>query len=342
VSALSCSSTAARHPHNLRGLEEQLVAPGADVALLADPSAGMSYRRAAGRLGTALWDVFPGHVALLDRDGVVVSVNRAWREFGLAHGGAAPAGLGMNYLEVCDRAAEAGEPEAAEAAALVRAALAGSGDERQLTYPVQAPEGRRWFSLRVVPIPTQHSGALVVHIDVTDEKVREQGWQHRALHDPLTGLPNRALLTDRLEHAIAGAARDPRSLALLFLDIDAFKAVNDRFGHHTGDDLLRRTAKQLTGSVRAADTVGRWGGDEFLVIAEQLDASVSADALAGRLTASLAAPFPVGADQIQVTVSIGIAHLEPQQTADQLVQSADRALLAGRSGRVDRLRRAAR
>src|SRR4051794_20072040 len=140
--------------------------------------------------------------------------------------------------------------------------------------------------------------------------MREQNWQRRALHDPLTGLPNRALLTDRLEHAIAGAARDPGSLALLFLDIDAFKAINDRFGHHIGDDLLCRVGKRMTGSVRAADTVGRWGGDEFLVIAEHLDASLSADAVAGRLTASLAEPLVVGADQIQVNVSIGIAHLE--------------------------------
>jgi diguanylate cyclase (GGDEF)-like protein/PAS domain S-box-containing protein len=302
----------------------------------------MSYRRAAGRLGTALWEVFPGHVALLDRDGVVVSVNRAWREFGLAHGAAAMAGLGMNYLEVCDRAAEVGEPEAAEAAALVRAALAGARDERRLAYPVQAPRGQRWFSLHVVPIPGQHSGALVVHIDITAEKMREQQWQHRALHDSLTGLPNRALLTDRLEHAIAGAARDPRSLALLFLDIDAFKAINDRFGHHTGDVLLCRAAEQMTGSVRAADTVGRWGGDEFLVIAERLDVHVSAAALADRLTASLAAPLAVGADRIQVNISVGIAHLEPQQTADQLVQSADRALHVARSSRVDRLGRAAR
>jgi diguanylate cyclase (GGDEF)-like protein/PAS domain S-box-containing protein len=342
VSTLPPSSNAAQLPRDLLRVDEQLTASGADVALLAGHPAGTSYRRAAGRLGTALWEVFPGHVALLDRDGVVVSVNRAWREFGLVHGGAATSGLGMNYLEVCDRAAEAGEPEAAEAAALVRAALAGTGDERRLAYPVQAPGNRRWFSLHVVPIPGQHSGALVVHIDITVEKMREQEWQHRALHDPLTGLPNRALLNDRLEHAIAGAARDPRSMALLFLDIDAFKAVNDRFGHHTGDDLLCRAAKQMTGSVRAADTVGRWGGDEFLVIAERLDVHVSAHALAGRLTASLAAPFAVGTDQIQISISIGIAHLEPQQTADQLVQSAGRALHAARSGRGNTLGRVPR
>src|SRR4051794_39496932 len=147
MSAVSSLSTSTRQPRDLRGVDEQLVAPSADVAALADQPAGMSYRRAAGRLGTALWDVFPGHVALVDRDGVVVSVNRAWREFGLAHGGAAPSGLGMNYLQVCDRAAEAGEPEAADAAALVRAALVGATDERHLTYPVQAPGGQRWFSL---------------------------------------------------------------------------------------------------------------------------------------------------------------------------------------------------
>ena len=317
---------------------EQLVLHGADVALLSGHAAGLSHRKAAGRLGTALWEVFPGHVALLDRDGVVVAVNRAWRQFGMTHGAAATTGLGTNYLDVCDRAADLDEPEAAQAAEMVRAALAGCSASGRLAYPVESAARQYWFSLQAAPIPGQHSGALVVHTDITAEKTREQEWQHRAFHDELTGLPNRALLTDRLEHAVAAAARDPRSMALLFLDIDAFKAVNDRFGHHTGDDLLRRAAKQMTGSVRAADTVGRWGGDEFLVIAEQLDVSVSADALAGRLAASLAAPFTVGTDQIQVRVSIGIAHLQRRQTADQLVQSADQALRDSRSGRVDRLR----
>jgi diguanylate cyclase (GGDEF)-like protein len=332
-------SNAAQATDELALAGEQLVLHGADVALLSGHAAGLSHRKAAGRLGTALWEVFPGHVALLDRDGVVVAVNRAWRQFGMRHGGAATAGLGTNYLEVCDRAADLGEPEAAQAADMVRAALAGRSDGRRLAYPVESTARQYWFSLQAAPIPGQHSGALVVHTDITAEETREQEWQHRAFHDELTGLPNRALLTDRLEHAIAGGARDPRSLALMFLDIDAFKAINDRFGHHTGDDLLRRVAKQMAGSVRAADTVGRWGGDEFLVIAEQLDVSVSANALAGRLQASVAAPFAVGADQIQVTVSIGIAHLQPQQTTDQLVQAADQALRDGRSSRMDRLRR---
>jgi diguanylate cyclase (GGDEF)-like protein len=95
----------------------------------------------------------------------------------------------------------------------------------------------------------------------------------------------------------------------------------------------------MTGSLRAADTVGRWGGDEFLVIAERLDVYVSASALADRLRASVAAPFAVGADRIRLNISIGIAHFEPRQTADQLVQAADRALRAGRGhqrGRVPR------
>jgi diguanylate cyclase (GGDEF)-like protein len=222
---------------------------------------------------------------------------------------------------------------------MVRVALAGHADERRLTYPVQDPTGERWFNAQVVGIPGQHSGALVVHLDITAEKAREQQWQHCALHDALTGLPNRALLSDRLEHAVARSARDADSLAVLFIDIDAFKAVNDRFGHHTGDELLRRAAEQMAGSVRSADTFGRWGGDEFLVIAERLDDAFSANDVADRLTASVDTPFDVGSERLTVSVSIGAAYLEAFQTPEQLIQKADHALRSGRAARPQRTAR---
>jgi diguanylate cyclase (GGDEF)-like protein len=329
-------SNAAQATDELARAGEQLVLHGADVALLSSHSAGLSHRRAAGRLGTALWEVFPGQVALLDRNGVVVAVNRAWREFGLAHGSVATAGLGMNYLEVCDRAAAHGEPgasEAAEAATSVRSALAGRKASERVPYPVQSAEGQSWFSLQAVAIPGQHGGALVVHTDITEDRVREQSTQHRGFHDPLTGLPNRALLADRLEHAVLGAARDPRSLAVLFIEIDACTSDHGRFGPDTRDDLLRRVTERMSGSVRSADTFGRWGGDEFLVIAERLDVSDSADVLASRLVASVSAPFAIGSDRNMVSVSIGVAHLESGQQAAQLVQAAEDALQTGRADR---------
>lgn len=301
---------------------------GADLAMLSGHPAGQSQRTVEGRLGTALWEVFPGHVALLDRDGFVVAVNRAWREFGLANGATVTAGVGMNYLDVCDRAADEGEVDAAEAAALIRAALA--GDRRRLACRATSPAGERWFNLQVVATAGRHSGALVIHEDVTAEKLLEQELARLAFHDPLTGLANRALLSDRLEHAIAGAARDPRSLAVLFIDLDAFKSVNDRFGHLAGDAVLVHVATRMAASVRDADTIGRWGGDEFLVIAERLDHTSTPEDLANRLAASLHEPMTIGGRPMVITATIGIAHLDHHQDAEHLIKTADQAMLGKR------------
>jgi GGDEF domain-containing protein len=250
-----------------------------DLALFSGHPVGLSQRRAQGRMGTALWEVFPGHVALLDRDGVVISVNRAWRRFGLANGAGPPTGLGSNYLDVC---VEVGS-EASEAAEIVRLALAGEESDRRLRYLC----GDRWFSMQAFPLPGLHAGALVVHMDITAEADDLRRWRHQALHDPLTGLPNRALLEDRLAHAVAGAVREPGSVAVLFIDLDGFKQINDVHGHAAGDQVLKEVADRLAGVVRSGDTVGRWGGDEYLVVAERLEHSGSAAELADRIIASL-------------------------------------------------------
>jgi diguanylate cyclase (GGDEF)-like protein len=184
--------------------------------------------------------------------------------------------------------------------------------------------------MQVVPLPGRHSGVLVIHSDVSADKQREQEWRRRALHDPLTGLANRALLADRLDHAVAGSARDPRSLAVLFIDLDHFKLVNDRFGHDAGDQVLREAARRFAGSVRAADTVGRWGGDEFLVVAERLTGDSTAEDLAARLAASLDTPIRTDAGEFRVAASVGIAYLDQHQHADQLIRAADEQLQTGR------------
>jgi diguanylate cyclase (GGDEF)-like protein len=327
-------SNAADAVADLANAGEQVVLHSADAALLAGQPVGLSHRRAAGRLGTALWEVFPGHVALLDRDGVVVSVNRAWRDFGLARGAAATAGLGMDYLDVCDRAAEQGEPEAAEAAAMVRTALAGDHPVGRLACRCSFGDQHLWFTMQALPLPGHQSGALIVHTDITADQEREHQLQQRAFHDPLTGLPNRTLLTDRLEHAVAGAARAPRSLAVLFIDLVAFKSVNDRLGHHAGDQVLCHAAQQLAVGVRASDTLGRWGGDEFLVITERLTSSAGAGELAERMARSVEQPIDVGGERLSISASIGVAHLEPHQDAQQLVQAADLALHEMRASRT--------
>ena len=322
-----------------------VVLHGADLALLSDHPTARSRSRRTGGLGTALWEVFPGHVALLDANGVIVSVNRAWQRFGLENPSTSTAAglsrplLGVNYLDTCALQAARGGAEAAEIAEiaeLVRKALAGNEDRRRLCYELPSSTGRRWFSLQVIPMPGRDKGALVVHEDVTSEKELEAELRHRAFHDPLTGLPNRALLTDRLEHAIAGAERDPGSLAVLFIDLDEFKSVNDRFGHLVGDRVLCQAATHMAACLRASDTVGRWGGDEFVVIAERLDAEFTATRLAARLAECLHEPIVVSGELLHVRASVGVARLEEYQSAHHLVEAADKALLASRLERRGR------
>jgi diguanylate cyclase (GGDEF)-like protein len=176
----------------------------------------------------------------------------------------------------------------------------------------------------------------VVHTDITDERRRQQAWQHRALHDQLTGLPNRALLTDRLEHAVAGAARGSRSVAVLFVDLDDFTGINDRYGHPAGDRVLVESARRLAGCVRGADTVGRWGDDEFVVIAERLDSSTTAADVAERLTSSLAEPVRIGRLKISARASVGICYLEADRHPEQIIAAANADLQSLRQGRCDR------
>ena len=141
-----------------------------------------------------------------------------------------------------------------------------------------------------------------------DEEVR-----HRAMHDPLTGLPNRALALDRLEGALARRRRDGRAVAVLLADLDQFKLVNDSMGHQAGDDLLVALAPRLHDAVRPSDTVARLGGDEFLVVCEQLDGAHEAIRVAERVAQAINQPIVLAAGEHFVTASIGIAVAETRR-----------------------------
>ncbi|MFS0699572.1 diguanylate cyclase [Cellulomonas sp. 179-A 4D5 NHS] len=131
--------------------------------------------------------------------------------------------------------------------------------------------------------------------------------EHAALHDPLTGLPNRALYADRLENAVAHTKRTSRDVAVLLIDLDRFKDVNDTHGHPTGDALLTAVAARLRAAVRAGDTVARFGGDEFVVIVDDITATTDALDVARHLRDALARPFAIGNLQIRSSASIGVA-----------------------------------
>ncbi len=145
--------------------------------------------------------------------------------------------------------------------------------------------------------------------DITDRKKAEQQLQHDALHDSLTGLPNRVLFTDRLERAIVRLRREPqRHFAVLFLDLDRFKVINDSLGHEFGDRLLMAVAVRLQELVRPNDTVARLGGDEFTILLEPIEHEQQAEQVAERIQHALSAPLYLQGHKIVISSSIGIAY----------------------------------
>ena len=163
--------------------------------------------------------------------------------------------------------------------------------------------------------------------DITERKAAEQKIVHLAHHDYLTGLPNRALFLDRLEQAIAHARRAGCKVALLFLDLDGFKRVNDELGHDVGDMLLQEVARRLADIVRASDTVARVGGDEFTLILDKVAAQEFASQVAGKIIDALSEPFDMEGGQCQVGGSIGIS-IFPDDSEDPgtLLKQSDEAM----------------
>jgi diguanylate cyclase (GGDEF)-like protein/PAS domain S-box-containing protein len=162
--------------------------------------------------------------------------------------------------------------------------------------------------------------------DVTEHKRLERELEHLAFHDSLTNLANQALFRDRVQHALSRATRHPGHLAVLFLDLDNFKTVNDSLGHAAGDELLVAVAERLRGSIRVPDTAARLGGDEFAVLIEDLTSPADATLMAERLIGALQQPFVVGGLEVFVGASIGIARNGAEMDTGQLLRNADIAM----------------
>jgi diguanylate cyclase (GGDEF)-like protein/PAS domain S-box-containing protein len=177
------------------------------------------------------------------------------------------------------------------------------------------------------------AGAVMVFRDVSAARSLSLHLSHLAHHDVLTGLPNRLLLKERLSQAIASAHRHRRLLAVMYLDIDGFKHVNDFLGHATGDLLLQSFSRRLVASVRDSDTVSRQGGDEFVVLLAELAFVGDAARVAGTIVTASKLPHQIGSHCLTAGVSIGIGiYPADGATAEMLLQSADRALYRAKSG----------
>ncbi|MGB2710169.1 MAG: EAL domain-containing protein [Conexibacter sp.] len=163
--------------------------------------------------------------------------------------------------------------------------------------------------------------------DVTERRLAEQKLEHQALHDPLTDLPNRALFLDRLEHAITRSRRPDSSLAVYFCDVDDFKNINDSLGHETGDELLVALPPRLRQALRAGDTVARFGGDEFVILCEDLDSEAEAIRIAERIAETFALPFEIDERQHYLSVSVGVVFVKGgQASAPEVLRDADAAM----------------
>ena len=150
------------------------------------------------------------------------------------------------------------------------------------------------------------TGVVTATRDLTELKAAQSVLAHQALHDPLTGAANRLALVERLSHALDDLERNPGWIALLFIDLDDFKLINDARGHDVGDELLVEVASRLSRAARQADTVARFGGDEFVVLLERLSATEEARLVAARVLHSFSEPFRLAGDTFTLTASIGV------------------------------------
>jgi diguanylate cyclase (GGDEF)-like protein/PAS domain S-box-containing protein len=269
----------------------------------------------------------PIGMAVLTEDGVIIACNQAMER--LMDRPAAEM-VGTTFFEVThpdDRAA------ARQSCVLLR--TDGARVVRHEARFLLAEDRTIWVSISTsrVPPTTDRAAHLIMHIeDVTDRKLLEAELSYRALHDPLTGLANRALLTERMHHALARHGRHARPSHLFYLDLDGFKAVNDRFGHAAGDAVLIQLAQRIIALLRPTDTAARLGGDEFAVLCEDAE-SQHAAAIAERLCAAAAEPFVVDGMEIRISAAVGSCPAHLADPAD-LLREADRRMYETKQGRA--------
>ncbi|GAB7190700.1 hypothetical protein NUM3379_14070 [Kineococcus sp. NUM-3379] len=219
-----------------------------------------------------------------------------------------------------------------------------SGAESSWHAELRHGDGDTWLELAIATWPApggdeQHVAAVVQVIDCTQRRAAQRRLREAAVHDHLTGLPNRVLLEDRLRHALSAASRSGHQVALLYCDLDDFKPVNDTGGHAAGDQVLVETAARLGSAVRPGDTVARIGGDEFAVVCPDLPDEGAAYAVAQRVVEAMRAPFEVAGWSFGVGVSIGVALAEHTSEARRVLHDADEAMYRAKRSGKGRVRR---
>jgi diguanylate cyclase (GGDEF)-like protein/PAS domain S-box-containing protein len=287
--------------------------------------------RAEERFRSAFEDAAVG-MALVGLDGRWLRVNDA---LGRLLGYPASKLVGMRFSDVTPE----GDQAADEAA--LKGLVNGTLPVHQREKRYRRADGRIvWISLSVSLVRDDRGRPL--HLisqmqDITDRKAAERELAERALHDPLTGLPNRALFLDRVQVALARTERTKQPLAVFFIDLDHFKLVNDSLGHAVGDGMLIDVARRLQSALRPSDTVSRFGGDEFTVLSENIDEAGAVE-VAERITASLAEPFRAGGRELYASASIGATISRDHRVAPEaMLRDADAAMYRAKDDGRSRL-----
>jgi diguanylate cyclase (GGDEF)-like protein/PAS domain S-box-containing protein len=271
-------------------------------------------------LDTALQNMSHG-LCMFDADGRIVLFNERYRELiGL------PADFlqGLSLLDLFKRRKTTGDfmGDADEFFAGVMAKV------RARKWDTKIMESSKGRTLRVVDRPMAGGGWVATFEDITEWRKAEEKISHMARHDPLTDLPNRTLFHEQMEQALRRVRRDQQQIAVLCLDLDHFKDINDALGHPTGDDLLKAVAERLGQAIRETDTLARLGGDEFAIVqVEANDQPAQSAALASRLVDVISAPYDINGHHVVIGTSIGVSIAPTDGTEpDQLLKNADMAL----------------
>jgi diguanylate cyclase (GGDEF)-like protein len=288
------------------------------VAALTDRRSEDKLRQQRVLLDAALENMSQG-LCMFDAEGCAILFND--RYIKLAGPSAVPL-KGQNLLDLFKQLKASGElaDDPGEFFAMIMADIRAGKASTKIT---KSPTGR---VLRVMEQPMQGGGWVATLDDITDWQAAQAQISHLARHDALTDLPNRTLFREKLQEALRHARRSDH-IAVLFLDLDHFKSINDSLGHPIGDDLLKAVAGRLADCVREDDTIGRLGGDEFAIVQVGSDPQLSPTSLANRLIEIISAPYEIQGHQITIGVSIGIA-VTPDDGSDpdQLLKNADLAL----------------